>query len=92
MGIDPRLMNAFRIKMMNPVYRRNARSILRSYRYGALQDPVAVGTMIDSLCGAMGGSITPVQRAAAIRYVCGLRCNPGHPGHRAFLRGLVFGY
>jgi hypothetical protein len=92
MGIDPRLMNAFRIRMMNPVHRRNARNILRSYNYGALQDPNAVGTMIDSMCGAMGASITPAQRAAAIRCVVGLRCNPRHPGHRALMRGMVFGY
>lgn len=91
MGIDPRLMGRFAYKMMNPVYYRRARAILRSH-YAVLQDPYAVGGMIDSLCMACGDTITPAQRAAAIRFVIAQKCNPLLPGHRARMRGIVFGY
>lgn len=92
MGIDPRLMGRFAYKMMNPIYYRRARAILRSYNYAALQDPYAVGTMIDRLCMACGDTITPTQRAAAIQFVIAQRCNPLLANHRERMRGMVFGY
>lgn len=92
MGIHPSLLDRFAFKMMNPVYYRRARTILKSYNYAALQDPYAVGAMVDSLCMAFGDTITPAQRAAAIRFVIAERVNPLLPGHRAHMRGLVFGY
>lgn len=92
MGIDPRLMGRFAYKMMNPFYYRRARAILRSYNYAALQDPYAVGGMIDGLCLALGDRITPAQRAAAIRFVITQKCNPLSASHRARMRGIVFGY
>ena len=92
MGIDPRLMGRFAYKMMNPVYNRRVRAILKSYNCAALQDPHAVGTMIDRLCVSCGDTITPAQRAAAIRFVIAQRCNPLLASHRARMRALVFGY
>jgi hypothetical protein len=92
MGIDPRLKGRFAYKMMNPVYYRRTRAILKSYNYTALQDPYAVGTMIDSLCMACGDTITPAQRASAIRSVIAQKCNPLFASHRARMRGLIFGY
>ncbi|MCF8567065.1 hypothetical protein LLE49_20290 [Alicyclobacillus tolerans] len=91
MGIDPRLMNTFLWKMMNPVHWRRVRSILYSYNHAALQDPYAVGTMVDQLCSTLGVPITPGQRAAAIRFVIAQRCDPHNPHHRARMWNLVFG-
>ncbi|GEO26903.1 hypothetical protein AAC03nite_26880 [Alicyclobacillus acidoterrestris] len=92
MGIDPWLMCKFAYKMMHPVYSRRARAILKSYNYAALQDPYAVGCMIDRLCTACRDKLTPAQRAAAIRFVISQRCNPANPRHRARMRRMVFGY
>lgn len=92
MGIDPRLMSRFAYKMMNPIYYRRTRAILRSCNYAMLQDPYAVGGMIDSLCVACGDTISPAQRAAAIRFVIAQRCNPLLASHRARMWGIVFGY
>ncbi|WP_206922637.1 hypothetical protein [Alicyclobacillus suci] len=60
--------------------------------HAALQDPYAVGCMIDRLCTACRDKLTPAQRAAAIRFVISQRCNPANPRHRARMRRMVFGY
>ncbi|GMA61649.1 hypothetical protein GCM10025859_20890 [Alicyclobacillus fastidiosus] len=92
MRIDPRLMCRFAYKCMHPAYRRRIRVILKSHNYAALQDPYVVGCMIDSLCACCGDTITPAQRAAAIRFVMAQKCNPLLASHRARMRGIVFGF
>jgi hypothetical protein len=92
MGIHPRLMGRFAYKLMHPAYHRRIRAILKSYNYASLQDPYVAGSMIDSLCACCGDTITPAQRAAAIRFVIAQRCNPSLASHRARMWGLVVGY
>ncbi|MDB5084592.1 MAG: serine/threonine protein kinase [Bacilli bacterium] len=89
---DPHLMGMFRRHLRNPRYWGRIRGILHSYDYHALQDPYAVGTMIDQLCGCCGMGITPGQRAEAVQFVVAQRVDPRLWSHRARMWRTLHSY
>ncbi|MCY0892879.1 MAG: hypothetical protein OWR52_05135 [Acidibacillus sp.] len=89
--LDPRLLHVFRAKMANPVYWRRVHSCLRALPPDAVATPDGCAGLVDHLCGVLGVSITPAQRAGAIQWLAAQRLNPQNPNHHWRMWHYVYG-
>ncbi|MCI0184520.1 hypothetical protein [Sulfoacidibacillus ferrooxidans] len=92
MALDPRLVDAFRARIANPLYWRRAHHCLRNNcSRELLSTPDGCAAFVDHMSSVMNVSISPTQRANAVNWLYAQRIDPRHPWHQSRMWSMVHG-
>ncbi|MCY0875826.1 MAG: hypothetical protein OWT28_06110 [Firmicutes bacterium] len=88
--MNEQLLQLFRGRIRNPRAWRTIYRAVHSYSPAALQNPFAVGELVDWIAAYLHIRITARERAAAIRWIVSQRLNPHNHRDRGRIAALLY--